>query len=101
MNGQVPEEPGITVPLPPLYSLVGRQRRMHMVVIPESVLADDEALWKIADQLAESSPTMQIMFWTDRAEAAQTLPLTEDQEKALGATITINDDTGLRELTRN
>ena len=86
----------------PPHEVVGQQGIVRLIVISPELADQDEALWQIADDLRRDTPNqaIQAMFWTNKADAATGLPLTDRALETQVAQIDINPVTSHRELTR-
>jgi hypothetical protein len=87
----------------PAFEVVGQQGIVRFVVVSDPVSKQDDALWKIADDLRRDTPNqaIQAMFWTDRRTAATGLPLSDEALRTQVAQINVNPVTSVRELRRN
>lgn len=91
---------GVPVAQVPEYREVGGQGIAYFVVVTPDQASSKETLWAIADSYMRRTRrgAIQIMFWTDAADAARRLPLSDTAQRTMIAQININTATGLRTL---
>jgi hypothetical protein len=85
-------------PAAPPYTETSRQGIIRAVVVAPDVARDADQLWRIAEDLRGSAQAVQVMFWTDKAQAPAQLPPTIAQLRTQVAQISVNGFSGQREL---
>ena len=91
-----------TLPVPEFVT-AGEQGMIRLIVVAEPVAADDAALLRIADWLLPTMPGRAVMVqvWTDERQVpTHLMDMTDAQAAARRATVTVNLNTGLREVAR-
>ena len=85
-------------PAAPPYTETGRQGIVRVVVVTPDVARDADQLWRIAEHLRGRDQAIQVMFWTDKAQAPSQPPPTTAQLRTQVAQINVNGFSGQREL---
>jgi hypothetical protein len=91
--------PLVSRPAAPTYHEIGTSDGAHLVAIPATEAAHDADLWRIADAIRHSAPTVDVMFWTNGAAPSKT-PLTDADRKRMIAEIVVNLPSGVHRLVR-
>ena len=61
----------------------------HFAVVDKATVDDDEALLRIANDIARTRQVAQVIFWTDASRAATRIPMGPKQIAAEVARVTV------------
>lgn len=79
------------------WNLTGSQGARHFVTVPAAE-ASDSVYRQAAASVCRAGQACIVMFWTDPAQAASRMPLTQAQRAAQAAQYTRNPATGHEQL---
>lgn len=82
----------------PKYRQVALDKARFSVYVEPSPSLDGEAYRGIAENICRGKRICVVMFWTDREQVPQSLPMSEDQVNAKSAHYNVNRNTGLDRL---
>jgi hypothetical protein len=92
--------PLVSRPAAPAYREIGTSGSAHLVVLPATEAAHDADLWRIANAIRHSAPTVDVMFWTN-GSAPSKPSLTAADRQRMVAEIVVDVPSGVRRLTRS